>query len=44
MEERISAVNDTIREVDNSVKENYIYIFFTQNIQEIWETIKNNIK
>ena len=42
MEERISHVEDTI-EVDTSVKDNVkSKMFQTQNIQEIWNTVKRS--
>jgi predicted ribosome quality control (RQC) complex YloA/Tae2 family protein len=41
MEERISAVEDTIEETDASIKENVkSKNFLTKNIQEIWNTMK----
>ena len=41
MEERISSAEDTIQEIDSSVKENIKYNkSLTQNIQEIWDTMK----
>ena len=41
MEERISGIEDTIEEIDTSVKENVKpKNFMTQNIQEIWDTMK----
>ena len=46
MEERISGIEDTIEEADSSVKERVKFSkFVTQNIQEIWDTIKRpNLK
>ena len=46
MEERISGIEDTIEETDPSVKEHVKFSkFLTQNIQEIWDTIKRpNLK
>ena len=45
MEEKISSVEDMIEKIDlsaqNNVKSN---TFLTQNIQEIWDTIKKNPK
>ena len=43
IEERILGVDDTIEEIDSLVKE-YIKSnkFLTQNIQEIWDTIKRS--
>ena len=41
MEERISGVEDTLGEIDSSTKENLKpKKSLTQNIQEIWETVK----
>ena len=41
MEERISSIEDTIEETDSLVKENNkSNKFLTQNIQEIWDTMK----
>ena len=41
MEERISSIDDTIKEIDSSVKENTkSNKSLTQNIQEIWDTMK----
>ena len=41
MEERISSAEDTIEEIDSSVKENIKFNeSLTQNIQEIWDTMK----
>ena len=41
MEERISGVNNSIEEIDSPIKENVKSSkFLTQNIQEIWETMK----
>ena len=41
MEERISCVEDTIEEIDISVKENVKFKnLLTENILEIWDTIK----
>ena len=40
-EERISDVEDTIEEINSLIKENNkSNIFLTQNIQEIWNTVK----
>jgi hypothetical protein len=40
-EERISGVKDTREEIHTSVKENVnTKLFLTQNIQEIWDTMK----
>ena len=40
-EERISGIEETIEEIDTPVKENAKYKkFLTQNIQEIWDTMK----
>ena len=39
--ERLSGMKDTIEEISTSVKENIkSKKFLTQNIQEIWDTIK----
>ena len=41
MDKKISGVEDTIEKIDSSVKENgKSNKFLTQNIQEIWDTIK----
>jgi hypothetical protein len=41
MEERISGIEDTIEYMDTSVTENMKYkLFLTQNIKEIWDTMK----
>jgi uncharacterized coiled-coil protein SlyX len=41
IEERMSDVEDTIEEIDISIKENIkAKTFLTQNIQEIWYTMK----
>ena len=41
IEERISGTEDTIEERDSLIKENSKFNkFLTQNIQEIWETMK----
>ena len=41
MEDIFSGVEDTIEEIDTSVKENVkSKKFLTQNIQEIWDTMK----
>ena len=41
MEERISSAEDTTEEMDSSVKENIKFNeSLTQNIQEIWDTMK----
>ena len=41
MKERLSSVEDMIEEIDTSVKENVkVKRFLTQNIQEIWKTMK----
>ena len=41
MEERISSAEDAIEEIDSSVKANIKYNkSLTQNIQEIWGTMK----
>ena len=41
MEERISGIEDTIEEIDSSAKENIkSNKFLTENIQEIWDTVK----
>ncbi|MGE9804282.1 hypothetical protein ACQP3L_27140, partial [Escherichia coli] len=41
MEERISGVEDTLGEIDSSTKENLkSNKSLTQNIQEIWDTVK----
>ncbi|MGE9502007.1 hypothetical protein ACQP3D_26835, partial [Escherichia coli] len=41
MEERISGVEDTLAEIDSSTKENLkSNKSLTQNIQEIWDTVK----
>ena len=41
IEERISGVEETIEEIDSLVKENTkSNKFLTQNIQEIWDTMK----
>ena len=41
IEERISGAEDTIGEIDSLAKENIkSNKFFTQNIQEIWHTMK----
>ena len=41
MEERISGIEDMIEETDSLVKKNVKNNkFLTQNIQEIWDTIK----
>ena len=41
IEERISSTEDTIEEIDSSVKENIkSNESLTQNIQEIWNTMK----
>ena len=43
MEERITSAEDTIEEIDSSVKENIkSNKSLTQNIQEIWDTIKRS--
>ena len=46
MEERISNAEDTIEKIDSSVKENIkSNKSLTQNIQEIWDTMKRpNLK
>jgi TolA-binding protein len=42
MEDKISGVEDTIEEIDTLVKENdKSKRFLTQNIQEIWDTVKD---
>jgi hypothetical protein len=42
MEERISCVEDTIEEIDISVKENVKFKnLLTENILEIWDTMTN---
>ena len=42
MEERISDIEDTIEEIDSSVKENVkSKTLLTQNIQEIWDAMKS---
>ena len=41
MEERISSVEDTMKEIDLSVQKNVkSNKFLTQNTQEIWDTMK----
>ena len=41
MEKKISDIEDTIEEIDTLIKENIKFIkFLTQNIQEIWDTMK----
>jgi hypothetical protein len=41
MEERISGIEDTTEDIDTTVKENTKFRkFLTQNIQEIWDTMK----
>ena len=41
MEERLSGIEDAKKETDISVKENVkSKKFLTQNIQEIWDTMK----
>ena len=41
MEERISGAEDTLAEIDSSTKENLkSNKSLTQNIQEIWDTVK----
>jgi hypothetical protein len=43
MEERISGIKDTIEEINTSIKKNVKYKkFLTQNIQEIWDTMKRS--
>jgi hypothetical protein len=46
MEERMSGIGVMIEETDTSVKENVKFIkFLTQNLQEIWDTMKRpNLK
>ena len=46
MEERISSVEDTMKEIDLSVQKNVkSNKFLTQNTQEIWDTMKRpNLK
>jgi uncharacterized coiled-coil protein SlyX len=46
MGERISGIEDMIEEINTAVKENAKYKkFMTQNVQEVWNTIKpqNNL-
>jgi hypothetical protein len=41
MEERLSVIENTIEEIDTSVKENVkSKMFLTQTIQEIWDNMK----
>ena len=41
MEERLSVIENTIEEIDTSVKENVkSKMFLTQTIQEIWDNLK----
>jgi hypothetical protein len=43
MEERTSGIEGTMEEIDTSVKENAkSKKFLTQNIQEIWDTMKRS--
>ena len=46
MKERISSVEDSIKEIGTSIKENIKFkSFLTQNTQEIWDTMKKpNLK
>ena len=45
MEEKISSAEDSIEEIDSSVKENMkSNKSLTQNIQEIWDTMKKNLR
>ena len=42
-EESISGIEDTIKEMDTSLKENVkSQNFLTQSIQEIWDTMKRS--
>ena len=44
VEEKIPELEDTIEELDSSVKENVKFNkSLTQNIQEIWDTLKRPI-